>query len=320
MAVTDFDTWPYNYTGDFWLSGANSRRVPFTTMMGGIGGARTLHTKSVAYPTSVLADLDAGAQPDISEDTAQTAPTAVTTTTAQVYSTVGIYHEQRAITYIRNSDLGTIHGLAVTDGGLAITDPREFQIQMGLAQLIQDFDKASLQGSYQAAAASNTSGKSRGLVGICASGTNTVAAGAANISKAFVNTLLEEMWNAGAPFTDPVAFVGSGFVKSKISDVWGYAPTNRTVGGVNIETIVTDYCNLGVVLCPNLDASLMLIADMSVVFPVVLPTVTDKGAFDILVEDLGKVGAKTGIQIYAQLGMASGPEHYHGTLTGIATA
>ena len=318
MAVSDFDTLGANYVGRFFLTGANSRNTPFVTMLGGLAGGRTLRTKSKKFAVSVISDLDAGAQPSITEDTSQTAPTAVTTTQAQVFNTVQIYHEQRAITYWRNSDTKSIEGLAII-GGMAIDDPRERQIQFGLAQMNQDYDVSCLSGAYASDTSGAVAAKSRGMANTIS--TCTVAAGANQFSKAYLNTLLEEMWDAGAPMSNLVAFVGSGHVKSKISDVYGYAPESRTVGGVSISQIITDYdANVGVVLCPNLDASLVYVIDMDVCFPVLMPVATENGTTDILVEDLSKVGAKAAVQLYAQLGLAPGPEHYHGSLTGLATS
>ena len=287
-------------------------------MLGGIGGERTLRTSSKKFPVTVIGDLDAGAQPAITEDTSQAAPTASNTTVAQVFNSVGIYHEQRAITYWRNSDSKSIEGLAVV-GGMAIDDPYEFQIQMGLAQMLQDFDVACLSGSYASDTSGAVAAKSRGMANVIS--TNTVACGAADFSKAFFNTLLEEMWDAGAAMGNLVAFAGSGYVKSKISDVYGYAPTSRTVGGVSIDQIVTDYdANVGVVLCPNLDASLIYVIDMDVMYPVLMPVDNGSSKADILVEDLSKVGGKSAIQLMAFLGLAYGPETYHGSLTGLATS
>jgi hypothetical protein len=111
-----------------------------------------------------------------------------------------------------------------------------------------------------------------------------------------------------------VIFVG-GFQKTIISNIYGYAPEDRNVGGVNIKQIETDYGNIGIA-SPHrfMPATSLLVAEMSVIAPVFQP-VPKKGNF--FYEELAKTGAAEKGQIYGKFGLAHGPAFMHGSLTGL---
>ena len=120
----------------------------------------------------------------------------------------------------------------------------------------------------------------------------------------------------GAEFVEPVIFCNA-FQKQKISDIYGYAPQDRNVGGYNINQIETDFAQLGIVWCPQMTTSTLLIADLAFCAPVFLP-VPEKGV--LFYEELSKTGASERGQVYGQIGLDYGPEEYHGKITGTATS
>jgi len=112
--------------------------------------------------------------------------------------------------------------------------------------------------------------------------------------------------------------VGGGFQKQALSNAYGYAPTDRNVGGVNIKQIETDFGNIGIAPAHRfMPADTILLSEMSVVAPVFQP-VPDKGNF--FYEELSKTGAAEAGQIFGMFGLDHGPAFAHGTLTGLATA
>jgi hypothetical protein len=190
----------------------------------------------------------------------------------------------------------------------------DFQIQAHMRQIALDVDYTFLNGAYQQSTAANVAAKTRGIITACT--TNTVAAGAATLTKALVDQLLRTMAANGAEFVNPVVFVNA-FQKQKLSDIYGYAPQDRNVGGYNIKQIETDFAQLGIVWSPNVPAATLLVADLAFCDPVFLP-VPNKGV--LFYEQLSKVGASEAGQIYGQIGLNYGPEEYHGTITGLATS
>ena len=307
-----------NYVGELFLVGGN--QTPFLTMIGGLSnGGRAV--AGWEYPVSVEEALNTAAQPDITETASLTAPTPTTYVPTQTTNVCQIFQRQVSVSYARMSDNATLSGLSLL-GINPITDPVEHQKMRNLEQIAVDVEYTMLNGSYQKAAAATVSpaaaeksNKMRGI--ITAITTNVVAAGGA-LTKAHINTLVASMADHGAPFKNAVLF-GNSTVKQAITGLFGTTPLgavpqSRNVGGLNIETIVTDFGEIGVVYDRYVPAGTLLIADLAFVTPVSL-AVPGKG--HMFYEPLSKTGAGENGQYYGQIGLAYGPEVYHGKITGI---
>jgi hypothetical protein len=101
-----------------------------------------------------------------------------------------------------------------------------------------------------------------------------------------------------------------------ISDIYAFAPQDRNIGGVNIKTVETDFCSMGVVYAPQISTSKILIADLSVCYPVFCPYNGQAVSWT----DTAQTTAKKGGFWYTQVGLDHGPEEYHGTITGLTTS
>jgi len=137
----------------------------------------------------------------------------------------------------------------------------------------------------------------------------------AKLAKGDVNKLLRTMYDAGAPFRQPVIFCNS-FNKQVISDIYGYAPDSRNVGGVNINQIETDIGNLGIVIDRHIPASKLIVADMSILRLRAMP-IPERGV--LFFEETAKTGAYTSEQLYGELGLEYGYEAWHGIIKGSTT-
>jgi len=299
------------------MIGAN--QTPYLNMIGGLQGGTVRTVGDFQFPLAQPWALEAASQPAISETTSLTAPTPWTYVRGQDVNTVQIWQRQVSVSYAKQSVTGQVTADATT-GLVDISDTqpvqneRDFQIMAHMRQLSLDIDYTFLNGAYAQATDAATAAKSRGV--ITAATTNTVAAGGATLDKALIDQLLRTMAANGSEFLQTVIFVNA-FQKQKISDIYGYAPEDRNVGGVNIKQIETDFAILGIVWAPNVPAATMLIADLAVCAPVFLP-VPEKGV--LFYEELSKTGASEKGQIYGQIGLDYGPEEYHGTITGLATS
>ena len=94
----------------------------------------------------------------------------------------------------------------------------------------------------------------------------------------------------------------------------GLSDRSRTVGGVNVETIVTDFGTFGIVLDRYMPTDQIALLDMSVIAPCFLP-IPGKGHF--FTEPLAKTGAYDEVQLYGEVGIEYGPEQFHGLITAI---
>jgi hypothetical protein len=223
------------------------------------------------------------------------------------------------VSYAKQSVVGQVvadatTGLVDLTGIQPVQNEKDFQISAHMRQIAVNVDYTFLNGQYAQATSADVAAKSRGI--ITAATTNTVDASAATLSKPLMDQLLRAMATNGAEFVNVVIFCNA-FQKQKLSDIYGYAPMDRNVGGYNINQIETDFAVLGVVWAPNVPVGTLLIADLSVCAPVFLP-VPEKGV--LFYEELSKTGAAEKGQIYGQIGLDYGPEEYHGTITNLATS
>lgn len=303
-----------NYLGELFLIGAY--QTPFLNMIGGLDGARSKVTRSFQFPVAQPWALSGASQPNITEDASVSSNTGTTVTRGQDLNTVQIFQETVEVSYAKQSTYGEISGLASTQtiGGQPVTDEMAFQRMAALKQIAIDADFTFMQGAYVASSTGDSAPRSRGM--LTAVSTNEVAGGAADLTKAMINELMREMASNGAVFENMVMFCNA-FQKQNISDIYGYAPENRTVGGVNIQQIYTDFAPVGVVYTPNIPTDDILIADMNYCYPVFCP-VPGKGL--LFYEDLAQSAASMKGQMYGQIGLDHGPEEYHGKITNLSTS
>ena len=312
------DSWSCpNYTGELYLIGAN--QTPFLNMIGGLQGGAIRTVRDFQFPLAQPWALEAASQPQITETASLTAPTPWTYVRSQDVNTVQIFHRQVSVSYVKSSVTGQITADATTklvDG----SDPQpvqselDFQINAHMRQIALDAEYSFLLGTYSQATSTSVAAKTRGI--ITATTTSKVNASAATLTKALMDSLLRTMAAAGAEFLNPVVFCNA-FQKQKLSDIYGYAPQDRNVGGMNIKQIETDFAMLGVVWDPQVTTSVLLIADLAFCSPVFLP-VPNKGV--LFYEELSRTGASESGQIYGQIGIDYGPEEMHGQLYGLATS
>jgi len=270
------------------------------------------------FPLAQPWALEAASQPAITETDSLTAPNPWTYVRGQDVNTVQIWQRQISVSYAKQSVAGQVTADATT--GLVdirddqpVQNERDFQIMAHMRQLSLNIDYTFLNGAYNQATDAATAAKTRGV--ITAATTNTVAASGATLDKALIDQLLRTMAANGAEFLNTVIFVNA-FQKQKVSDIYGYAPEDRNIGGYNIKQIETDFAILGIVWAPNVPAATLLIADLAVCSPVFLP-VPDKGV--LFYEELSKTGASEKGQIYGQIGIDYGSRHHHWTRHFVAS-
>lgn len=306
-----------NYTGELYMIGAN--QTPFLNMIGGLQGGMVRTVSSFEFPLAQPWALEAASQPSVDENTSLTAPNPWTYVRGQDTNTVQIFHRAVTVSYAKQSVTGAIvadatTGLVDKNDNQPVMNERDFQITAHMRQIAVNVDYTFLNGTYQKATDASTAAKTRGI--ITAATTNSVNAAGVALSRNLLNQLIRTMAGTGAEFINPVIFCNA-FQKQKISEIYGYAPTSRNVGGLNINQIETDFAVLGVVWAPNVPTTTLLIADLAVCNPVFLP-VPEKGV--LFYEELSKTGAAEKGQIYGQVGLDYGPEEYHGKITNLSTS
>lgn len=302
-----------NFSGELFT--ADMINTPVFTMIGGLtnGG---LQTANFQFPTSSNYAFPGAAQPNITEDASITAPATTAAVRTQVDNVAQIFHQAVRVTYEKLSNSGRLQGINTAGQSNNVADELAFQIGYNLKIIARNIENTILNGVYNLSTASDVANRSRGLIATTLLGGSTrIDATGDPLSRDLMQTLFRTMFGNGAMFQTPVIMV-NGLQKQRLSDIYGFAPTDRNVGGINIQQIETDFGLIGVApahrFMPN-DG--LLLADMSVVAPVFQP-VPDKGNF--FYEELAKTGAVESGQIYGKFGLDHGPAFAHGYLTDLA--
>lgn len=142
------------------------------------------------------------------------------------------------------------------------------------------------------------------------------------VSVADVNGLLQSVFDNGGINETATAtiFVPSG-QKLALSSAYAnaYAKSDalagtRDVGGVALNTIVTDFGVVNVAVDRALPADAISVVSMEQVAPVFL-SIPNKGV--LFEEELAKVGSSDRTQIYGEIGLEYGNEAAHGVIRGL---
>jgi len=305
MAFTDRDD--LNYLGILYEIGGY--QTPLLTAIGGLNAGST--SSAFTFPVAQPYSLTGASQPAITETASVSTNTATTVARGQDFNTAQIFQYTVEVSYAKQTTAGELGGLSQL-GNQPVQDEYEFQKMAQFRQMAIDLDFSFIQGAYQLGDAVGTAAKMRGLE--IAIETNTVAAGAAVLTKAMISELLIEMVGNGA-IMENVVILCNAFNRTKITDLYAYAPEDRSVGGVSINQIWTDFGMLGVMYEPNMPTDEVYLVEMSVLRPIFVPV---KGQ-TVLFEDLPALAASRKGQWYGQIGLDYGPEEYHGSITGTAT-
>lgn len=137
-----------------------------------------------------------------------------------------------------------------------------------------------------------------------------------------INTLLQSVFDNGGISEQETAtlFVPSGqklAVSKAYANAYGKANAlagTRNIGGVAVDTIVTDFGILNVVIDRALPADALAVVSLDQIDPVFL-SVPGKGV--LFEEELAKTGASIKSQIYGEIGLQYGFEGAHGVLRGL---
>jgi hypothetical protein len=312
----------YNYTGSQILTFSQTD-YPMLSRLAGVKTAQ-----ATEFALSVQYALETFSGTGVTEDTSQTAPTAVAYEKTTEKNVIQIFHKSIAVTYNKLSSNNRLRfvesgstGYAYSNDPLqnAVNSEFEFQRARVLEQCYGNLETALTTGTYAISTSSSVANTMRGIVSACS--TNTVSAGSATLSKELIDELLLTMANSGAKFRRIVCFA-NGFQKQQIGNIYGYAPMDRRVGGVNILQVETDFGSFEVVYDPFMTTSTVLFADLSYCYlvnqPVPGKTYLPDGLF--FEEEIAKTGASERRQVYGQLGFDYGGEKLHGTITSLATS
>lgn len=298
-----------NYSGMLYTK--SNTNTPFLNMIGA-----TRYTDHVEFAISQEYALETPGQPAISETASLTAPTATHATRTPHSNVTQIFHRAVEVSYAKMSNMGTMSGPNVAGQQPNPRDELDFQISVQMQNIANSIEYTFLNGAYQKAASDGEANKTRGI--LTAIETNAIAGENGALSKAMLRSLFKSIYDNGGRVNGAIILVNS-FQKGAISDLYANGmstPASRTVAGINVTDIVTDFGNVGVALAPSMPQGSLLIFNPEVCHAIEQPT-PGKGNF--FYEELAKTGAGERGQIFGQIGLDYGPEWMHGKITGLAT-
>ena len=301
-----------NYTGELFT--VSKEDTPFLSAIGGLTGGESAGSTLIEWQTEDLRDADITRQ----RLEGATAPGSEERARSRVSNVLEIHQEVVELSYTRQAT----NRMRNTDGEKMVTigtttlpeDELQHQIELTLKQVARDVNKAFIQGNYANPTANTSPRKTRGLVEAIT--TNVVTATTANLTEDLVLDTMQKVWeNGGIREGETRTILVGAKVKRALSKVFikdnNYRETSRTVGGVNVTAIETDFGTCNIMLDNDVPADTLLVVSLEECSPVFLE-IPGKGTF--FAESLGRTGSSDKVQIYGEIGLKYGAEQHHGKL------
>jgi len=316
MASTSATAQSYNDTnilGDVLQIGATRNTGQFLSAISA-NGTKRVNAQNFIMTASYA--LDAGSQNVIDESASLTAGTAQFYAKSQEYNVTQLSKLDIAVSDLRLSATQQLSNPNADIGGFAPT-VSEFDraVANGMAQFAANWEYSAINGTFVDRSIVTTDVAMGGLldttVGIQ---TNTEAAGGLALTRTHLNNLLITMTGNGAQLQKPALLCRPKYLPI-LSGLFGYQPADWNMGGVAIKNILTDFGNFGIIWTNSAPDNTLIVADLSYIYPVVLPQ--PNGQDVSLIEYVDGGSAQKGyIQGFISVDFTA--ESFHGKITGLA--
>ena len=308
-----------NYHGELFV--VSPTETPFLSAIGGLAGAKVTHATTFEWQTidrrsssSNNAALEGAAAPSGSERAR-----------SNIDNVVEIHHSAIEVSYSRLAARGNFSGANIAPQmDDLVLDELAIQTQAELEAMGVDIEQSFLSGTYQKPTDNTTARKTQGILGAIAT-VNANGGTARALSADIVNATLQSAFDAGAklPQASTVFICGSAqkvalnkaYADPSLGATLVSVQRDRTVGGVNVETVVTPFGTFGVMLDRWMPAGEIAVVDLSVCAPVFLE-VPGKGL--LFTEELARTGASRKFQLYGEIGLEYGPTNAHALIKDLS--
>lgn len=303
----------YNNTPNFLgtLFEINRRKTQFLSLIGGAEGQNAMITSTPEFPISVNYDIGEASQPEISEVDAMKGATPSVVGKQQNTNVIQIFQEAVMITHFRQRATGTLSGLNIAGQLPEASNEEAFQIMAKLEKMKEDMNYTAINGVYKDEGLTSEAG-AMGTRGILAAVQTNKVVG--ELTPDNITELHRLVWSNGK-LDNPVLFASSKnrVAISKAFKVEGLTEVERerTVGGVAVGKIVTDFGELFLATDDMFPDDKVALVDIEHVQPVF--TKNDKTGEIISVIPHDQHGGRS-YEIYAEFGLNHGDERLHGVL------
>lgn len=300
-----------NYSGMLFNKG--NTRCPLSSILGG----REKTTNHVEFVTGQEYTTAGGTQPAISETASLTAPEATVVTRTQKTNVTQIFHESVGVSYAKQSNMGTLSGINITNQQENPMNELDFQVAAKIQKVNRDIEFTFVQGTYNKATTDATINKTRGLTEAIES--NVIAMASKPLGLWNIADGVKKVYEANAPQDGLVLWcdattmfqINADAVQNGLTVI----PAAREINGIKLSSVITPLGVVYLYLGEFLPKGTALLLNLDVISPVYQP-VPGKGNF--FLEKLAKTGAGEQYQLFGQIGLDHGPEWYHAKFTGIA--
>jgi hypothetical protein len=308
-----------NYVGELFL--LSPQDTPLLSSIGGLTGGKEADSEYFSWSTYDLREPDDERQRKEGAD----APNAEARVRGKAYNLVEIHQEKVEISYTKLAAIGQVADLGVGNpqvaaitGSNAVLDEMDWQLKIQMLQIARDVE-ASFTTGTMSDPESNDPRRTKGILE--AIQTNQLDAEGDDLTKNLILDLLQKAWeNGGIQVDETRTLVCNATQKRRITDVFvtdaNYRQESRTVGGVHVEVIETDFGRLNVMLDRFMPADTVAALSLETMSPRFLP-IPGKGHF--FEEPLAKTGSAEKSQLYGEIGLDYGSEIEHGKIEGLST-
>lgn len=304
-----------NYHGELFV--VTPTETPFLSAIGGLAGAVPTRSKTFEWQTADRRTTSANNSVVEGAD----APTGSVQSRANVTNVVEIHQSAISVSYTKQAAVSEYAGANIGPDDNPVTDELTYQINAELESMAVDIEKSFLSGTFASPANNSTARKTRGILSAITTNVNANGGTARALSKDIVDATLSTAFTNGAKLPQATTvFMCGPAQKIALSNLYAAATLNqptmtRNVGGVAIDTLVTDFGTFGVMLNRWMPAGQVALVDLSVCRARFL-NIPGKGM--LFVEPLGKTGASDKYQLYGEVGLEYGPETYHALISDLS--
>lgn len=298
-------------------------RTPLLSMIGELNGGRSVQSRDFVWQIEDGEAASATAQKVENAD-----PTGSLVPRQDVSNVVEIHQEAVEFGYTAQAVVNQLAADApnattgAVQGDQPVMDPMQHQINLKIGKIKRDVEMSFIQGTYAAPTSNASARRTKGLIEAVDTHKVDYTTGSYTSLRTALDDLLLDMEAPTAEantsqFNDAVIMANPTQRRTlsyEYSNSNALVPRDRKVGGVAIDTIVTDAGDFGLISNRYVPAGTLLVLDMAVIRPVLLP-IPGKGHF--FIEPLAKTGATDKAQIYGEIGLEYGPETFHGKITAI---
>lgn len=294
--------------------------TPYLSMLGGLYGGEPVGSTVIPWQEHEL--RDAAVRPHAE---GADAPAATNIQRSPIHNVLQIIHETVDVSYTKQATakqlaaIGSNHPQIVTTGdGNPVVNELAWQELQRIKEVARDVEFSLINGTFQEPATNGSNRQTRGI--IAAIETNVEDAGGDPLTSELVLDLLQSVWeNGGIMETETATVMVNGFNKRRLTNQFitegNYREMSRNVGGVNVQTIETDFGRLNVALNRYVPADTLVVVSLEQCKVCWLQT--EKGKF--FSEPLAKNGSFERRQLYGEFGLRYGNEKTHGKITNLAT-